>query len=179
MRLLLTLLLATFAPNGLADIYKHLDPHGNPVYTDQPPENAEQVTLPKPNVLNADPAARDAAARYKKIDTEATRQAGAAPKGYTQLHISGVPDGQTLQNPTAPITMTALPEPPLKAGHKLIIYHNGEPTNTGNSHSINIPYIDRGSHVFVAEIRDAKGNVLITSAPTSFTVQRTSVIRRH
>lgn len=179
MRLLLTLLLATLAPNGLADIYKHLDPHGNPVYTDQPPENAEQVTLPKPNVLNADPAARDAAARYKKANTEAARQADAAPKGYTQLHISGVPDGQTLQNPTTPITMTALPEPPLRAGHKLIIYHNGEPTNTSNSHSINIPYIDRGSHVFVAEIRDAEGKVLITSAPTSFTVQRTSVIRRH
>ncbi len=173
MRLLLILLLAALAPNGLADIYKHLDQHGNPVYTDQPPEDAEQVTLPKPNVLNADPAARNAAARYK---TDA--KASPVKEGYTQLRIGGVPEGQTLQNPTDPVTVFVLPEPPLRAGHTLVIFHNGEPANTNNNHNITLSHIDRGSHVFVAEIRDARGAVLITSAPTSFTVQRTSIIRR-
>ncbi len=178
MRLLLIFFLVTLAQHGLADIYKHLDQHGNPVYTDQPPEDAEQVTLPKPNVLNADPAARDAAARYKKVDTEAARQAGATQKGYTQLRIGGIPEGQILQNPTDPITVLALPNPPLRAGHKLVILHNGVPANPNGNDSVIIPHIDRGNHVFVAEIRDAQGAVLITSPPASFDVQRTSVIRR-
>lgn len=179
MRALAILALMILAPCAPAEIFRHLDKHGKVVFTDQPPENAEQVTLPKANVMNMDPNARDAASRFKQQDEAARNAPPPATEGYSSLRVVGAPDGQQLQNPTEPITVAAKAEPPLRPGDTLVIRHNGETANPDGADSVTFERIDRGEHTFVAEIRNANGEVLISSPPMTFNVQRTTIIRQH
>lgn len=148
-----------------AEIYRHVDARGKVVFTDQPVEGAEAVSLPKMNTL---PAAKTA-------DNTANPQADVFA-GYRAIVLSGVEANATLRNPNDAITITARPEPALQSGDRLLIRHNGAPVTADNG-SYTMAYMERGTHTFSAEIQDAEGHVLFVGDSLSIHVQRTSVIR--
>lgn len=164
---LLALLAAPFAPAG---IYKHVDADGKVTFTDQPPHDAQAVDLPPANVLNLGPQAATPA------ENPPDEPAPTGPVPYASLVVDG-PTG-TLTNPTDAVSVGATSEPALQEGHRMVLLHNGREANTEGGSTVTIPWIERGEHTFVAEIRDSAGTVLIRSKPHVFVVFRPSVLMR-
>lgn len=158
-------LLLAVAP-AFAEIYRHRDANGNVVFTDQPPEDAEAVELGPVNTVPGAPAAQ-------KTPAPATTPALA----YGRLEITGIRNDDVLRNPDAPLLVRATPDVPLQSGHQLVYLRNGQVLDTRNSPVLIIdgPALERGSHTFTAEIRDAEGQVLIASEPLTLHVHRTTV----
>ncbi len=152
-----------------AGIYRHVDANGKVVFTDQPPEHAEEVDLPKINTVPAEKANRSAA------DTQQSKKE--VFTGYQSLTLGGVEAGATLYQPEGPVSIYARMEPPLQPGHRLSMRHNETSVETANG-SYTIPHIDRGSHRFQAEIHDGAGKLLIASTVLEFHVQRPVVSPR-
>lgn len=157
------------APPPRGSIWRQTGPDGKPVFTDRPPPGtAEQVPL---SPINQVPALRA---------ESGWPGAPAAPgPGYQTLHIGGVAAGTLLNNPREAITISARPTPSLQPGHRLVILHNNAEANQDGSSSVTIARIARGSHTFVAEVRDLQGKVLISSSPLTFYVRRPSANNRN
>lgn len=168
--LVLGLAVLLAAPVLQAGIYRHVDADGKVSYTDQPPADAESVDLPPANVL-------EMGIRPAPVPENPPEKAvPAGPVPYTSLVVDG-PTG-TLSNPTDPVSIGAISEPPLQEGHRLVLLHNGAEAKGDGSGMLTFPWIDRGEHTFIAEIRDAAGKLLIRSQPHVFVVFRSSVQSR-
>lgn len=159
--LLLVLLLA--APAMAGEIYRHKDKFGNPVFTDQPPEDAEAVELGPVNTLPAAPR-----------PAQPATPAPEAPAGYTQLRLVGPQSGTTLRNPTADIVFGVSTDAPLQAMHTFVFVHNGQVASRGTT-GFRLDPLERGEHEVVAEIRDEHDRVLIRSEPIVLQILRNAV----
>jgi hypothetical protein len=100
--------------------------------------------------------------------------ATAKPVAYQKISITNPIDGTTYQNLSAAITVSAQTEPSLQRGHNLQLFMNGSPL-PGNGYSAQVSALDRGTHVFSAQVSDANGKVLITSPAVSIHVHRSSI----
>lgn len=151
------------------EIYRHTDKNGNVVYTDQPPEDAEPVEL---QPLNTVPGGQT---RNRSDERQRPgAPAAATATAYASLKLSGVAANEMLQNPEGSITLSASADLPLQAQHRLYFIDNGRDISAGDSDTFVIERIERGSHTFAAEIRDASGKVLISSEPVTMQVSRTT-----
>lgn len=180
MRLSIALLALLALPLAAdAAIYRHVDNHGNVVYTDQPPEEGgEEVELPPLNQLPGGAASRPGAAKKPPAPPAAapgpaTPVPAAGPEGYQSLEIQGVEDGATLRDPTSGIYVSATVKPALRPGDRILLRHNG--TETGSGGSFELQQLERGTHSFSAEIVDADGKVLLRAKDVTINVFRTTV----
>ena len=145
-------------------IYKHVDADGNVSYSDSPPNAAAEtlemeplgtISMPKP---------------AKFTPTKAT----AAPIKYESIAITSPAADTTYQNLSEPIQVSAQLSPSLQSGHTLALMMDGRVLS--NSLATQVENLERGSHVFTAQVQDANGRVLISSAPVTVQVHRNSII---
>jgi hypothetical protein len=144
-------------------IYKVPDGEGGYIYTDSPPEgsNAEEVKL-KPS--NSVPFTRRQMPDFDPLEDPGKEQA----KGY-DVTIVSPEEEQTYRNPVDPIPVRASVQPPLRPGHVLEYYYDG---NLLEGPQITYPF--RGAHKLVARIRNSDGEVLAESPVRTFFVHRAS-----
>ncbi len=145
-------------------IYKHVDAQGNISYSDTPPNAAAEtleleplgtITMPK-------------AAKY------APAEATAAPFAYQSITITSPANGRTFQNLNEPLLVSAQVSPPLENEHIMELLMDGRAL-TVNGLVAQVENIERGSHIFTAQVRDAVGKVLITSSPVTIYAQRYTI----
>lgn len=149
-----------------AEIYRHVDSNGNVFFSDQPPENsnAVRVELPPVNTIRHTPPPQSRPANLP-----------AAPVNhYTRLQLESSL-GTLASNPSTPLVVSARPDIALQPGHRLVFFISGkEKALADGAMSVTLGDVPRGQHTFSAEIRDAKGGVLIRSEPLTVQIHRTA-----
>lgn len=161
-------LLGALPAAATAEIYRVVDAQGRVTFTDTPPpDKAERVEVSPVNVLPSLPAAQ--------------QQAGpSAPGGpgpvYRSLALDGIAQNAVLQDPDS-LTVTARPFPPLQAGHALVLLHNGSVVDDQQGGSATIAEPAAGAHVFSAQVKDWRGQVLIESPVVTVIVERENPVK--
>jgi hypothetical protein len=139
-------------------IYRTVDAQGRPVFTDAPDPGrpTEEVQVREQNTIPM--------ARPKPLSVPQKESVAVVYK----LAITSPEDQSTVHNPESiSVQISVAPAP--GEGHRLRLLDNGvESPRT-------IAWPDRGEHRFVAQVVNARGEVLAESAPVVLYVQRARV----
>ena len=146
-----------------ADVYRTYDENGNPVFTDQPADDAEKIELQEittvPGLKDIPPPA-------------ATPQAPA--ETYRLLTLVSPESERTYFRGEGPLPVTIRIEPALRGGDTLAVMLDGVVVQTGRSLDYSLPEIDRGTHQLSVAVRDRRGEVVKTSGPVTFYMRQAS-----
>lgn len=166
-RLVSVLILAGLAPLAAAGVYKWKDADGTTVYSDQPGPGAEEL---RPAPVTTIPAPR--------LPAPAPPAAPGAFQGYELVEILNPEHDATLRDNTGNVVVSIALTPNLQSGmgHRLLLLLDGEPYGDGGeSTSVTIENLDRGTHVITAVVVDEAGKRIAASDPVTFHLHRTFV----
>lgn len=184
LRTLLVLIVATaifglcMDGHAASRIYKTVDENGNVVFTDIPPkegQSGQAVAVEMPNTFQ--PAAPESREEWI-VDPADEEDAEAASFSYTSLSITAPGNDEAIRENAGNVNVVAEVNPELQIGHRVRILMDGKPEQAGAQTVFMLPNVDRGTHSVQAEIIDDSGKVLITSSPTTFTLQRVAAAPR-
>lgn len=155
-----------------AQVYRHVDAHGNVTFSDEPTEGAEPIevkpvttiTLPKPQVVQ----------ETEKLRQEVQKE-GAV---YDSVSISYPENGQAFHSGNGDIEFRLASTPGLQPGHKYELTLDGQPVGQSTSGRILVNNIFRGTHEARAYIIDEKGIQIKAGPAVTFTVHRPSLLHR-
>ncbi len=168
------LLVPVFALSSWAEstVFVTRDANGNPVFSDQAGENAEEIKIQAPQTFDAPPAPR-----FELPEVEEEVETGPA---YQSLEITSPAHESAFRNNAGNVTVQVSLNPALQSNHSLEILVDGRVMKRQKSLAPAVlENLDRGTHVYSAQIiEDESGEVLQSSPPVSSTLLRVSVINR-
>ena len=168
---ILAIAAAPFVANG--EIYNTVDANGNVVFTDIAPVDRSGAPTPQPvNVepMNTYEPAGAPTAPEGDDDDDAT-----APSYYTQINVVSPAPESTVRDNAGNVEVQVALTPVLRASHRLLLVFDGEDTEIeAVSGSFELTNVDRGTHTVGAKVVDRRGNVLIESANSPFSLMRIS-----
>ena len=165
--LLITLIFSFTAHAGL---YKGLDESGNVIYSDTPFENAEIITPPAINVVDAPKV---------KPKQEVVEEEKKAETKYSKFSISAPKNDQTIWNESQLIVSLKL-DPALATaeGHNIWLMMDGKAlVKKSQSLSLPIGRADRGSHTLQAQVRNKKGKIIKSTTSITVHIKNTVITR--
>ncbi|MDH4584270.1 DUF4124 domain-containing protein [Pseudomonas sp. BN415] len=164
MRLIISCLLLAATLPAAAQIYKYTDANGNTVFTNQPPDGAasEKVELPPTNAVQIQPPSQP-------TDSGASAD---QPAIYQVVELTDLPDEEALRANNGTFSVGVRLEPRLQPGHRLRLRLDGQPYGQPtNVPRLQLMNVDRGDHSLAVDVLSGT-NVVQSSAPVTFTVQR-------
>ena len=170
---LLLLCLALAANGAEKRIYKTVDADGNTVFTDIPPKEGrtEVLTLEKPNVFASD----EAIPGVQNDEPSAINgEPGDDPMFYTTLRIVAPANNMSIRGNDGAVQVSVDLDPGLINGHKLRLLLDGARHFEGATTSFTLNDLERGEHTLQVYIVHASGQVLQSSEPSIFHLQRYS-----
>lgn len=173
MRLGLIGLVMLSALPASAEIYTYIDAEGKRVFTDRPGGRAAEPAKTKAlNSMAAQPVTPvEKPGRVKVLK--------APTPGYERLDIIQPAPDTTIRDNAGALSISVSSEPSLHPGHQYRALLDGVPVGSpGNSATLSIPHVDRGTHQLVVEIIDAYGESVERSEPSVFHMMRTSLAQR-
>jgi hypothetical protein len=157
-----------------AGIYKWVDENGEVIYSDKPRvENMKEHTPPS---IQITPAIKPVA------QPEIAEEAPVAVTNYTAFSITSPANDETIRNNAGNFTVTLKLAPPLssKDGHYINLQIDGKTRVSRTSKlAIDLNFIDRGTHIISAEIRDPQGKLLKSSNSVSIHLHRQSQLQKN
>lgn len=181
--ILLILFAAAFAwaPLAVAQVYKHVDEHGNVSYSDSPPEpGAEPMDLPELSVVEPPPktylpgrepkpeATEDAAA-----DEELSL--GDLRRMYRDFRLVSPAPEQSFWGTGNDATVAWAAGQPLRPGMSVVITVDGQKREPTVQPTLVLQQMDRGEHTVGAELVDARNRRIASAQPVTFYVRQYSV----
>jgi len=172
MRIMAFILLLAALPAAAKDVYRWVDPDGQPHYSDQWQPGAEKVRISESAVFSTPkPAVKTQEGGGKP---PAQPAASAAP--YTALEIASPAQEEVLWNIEGQLRVSIRVSPGLQPGHSLRLYLDGEAQDlAAGSTQTQLSGVYRGAHTLKAAVVDEAGKVLIDSKATTFMVRQTSL----
>ena len=170
--LLLILLVSINAVS--AGVYKGISSDGEVVYSDEPFRELAEFDAPPVAVLEMpdvilDKVLSEEAAKADKVEAAEKSQAESeniqsqAEYPYTKFYIKSPKDKETIwNNPDLEVSLHLEPSLNNLKKHKIWLLLDGKPL-VDNSVSVSIPTgrLERGEHKLQAQVRDAKGKLII------------------
>lgn len=174
--LVLVMISAMFAPltyGASNTVFKTRDANGNPVFSDQAGEDAEEVKVDAPQTFTAPPQPRFS------LDEPAEEEVTTGP-AYERLEILSPEHDSAFRNNAGNITVQMAVSPPLQANHVLEVLIDGRVAKSQKSAApALVENVDRGTHQFQLRIvEEESGETLQSSKSVTATLQRISVIPR-
>ncbi|TWH77497.1 uncharacterized protein DUF4124 [Azomonas agilis] len=164
------LLVCCLSTGTHAEIYRYTNAQGEVIYTHQPPAGVEAtpIELSTPNRL--EPPSRPLVQPPSSSVTS-----GKAAFAY-QIRWIGLTSGQTIRANDGNLHISVQLQPELQSGHFLRFSLDGQAvTGLQADAEVYLTELDRGAHSIMLEVLEANGKVIQTSAPLSFTLQRSSL----
>jgi hypothetical protein len=144
------------------DIYMTVDENGNPVFTDQPSDDAKKIEVKDITTI---PALKDPGT-YTSPKEPVER--------YRQLSILNPKNDETYFRSEGDLTINVAVLPRIRGSDQLVYYVDGKEVSSGRSPSFSIAELDRGTHSVYVAIVDGKGEVIKTSETVIFHLRQTS-----
>ena len=173
MRVLFILILFIISLPAHAAVYKWLDEKGNVVFGDSPPadhhgEEVEQTPLN--TYKDVPPPAAPQARKERNNSARAIR--------YDKLMILEPKNDAAIRSNGGQLTISLLIEPALnkQANHQIQLKLNGSVIATSSDATITVDNLNRGTHILSADIIDAEGRTLKSSASLTFHLLRHSIL---
>jgi hypothetical protein len=179
LRLLMFALMAALPLMAAAEIYKYVDSDGVIRYTDQPPsKDARPVELP--------PLQTYTGPDYAPVDEDAGevgRDSILLPRptsggGYVGIELVSPAANQVFNNANPVITASALVNPELQPGDRVVFLVDGLPYPApAGLTSVALTELERGSHTIQAVVMDSQENIQIQSETVDFQFNQPSTLR--
>ena len=149
------------------EVYRQVDAEGNVTFSDQPNPGAEKIEVAPTNVHT-----------FPKAPAANPLQDKSEEKGiYKSLVISSPAMDTTIRDP-GDVLVSAKISPALRRSHKLLYSDNGQPIGEPSRKlSMQLINLSRGTHLIQVDVVNADNKILISSAPLSIHVHRTSIIK--
>lgn len=161
-------------------IYKTVDAQGNVTFTDIAPKNAgdaqvQQVQVAPANSYETSAADRADPTAWIVEDPTADADEDVA-EFYRSARITSPTDDAGIRENAGNVTITAEVLPRLRPGHQLRLLIDGTVEQVTRATSFQLTSMDRGTHVAQVDVVNADGRVLFSGQPSSFHLQRHSVL---
>ncbi len=164
------ILLALFACQVNAEIYKSINADGEVVYSDTPTKGAETVKMPALPTYTPPPV---------PTSSTAPVQAPEKKEYYETFAFVSPANEETVRNNLGVMNIDAKLTPPLQArlGHRVQFYLNGDPYGkpVGKT-SMTISNLDRGEYTLSAAVLASDGTALITTDDVVVFMKRHSIL---
>lgn len=145
-------------------IYRSVDAEGNPVFSDEPMPESEQIDL---HDIQTVPAEKGAKFKY-------TPREKAKEDKYESLTVITPADDTSVRENAGNLAVVIESNPALLPGHRAVIYLDGVEVAGGAQTSFTLDNLERGTHSVSASIF-AGDKVLIVSPAVTFTLHRHSI----
>lgn len=162
-------LLLTLCAGVQAEVYKRIDADGNVEYTDTR-QGSKEKSIPLPPSTTYTPPVADNAAPA----------AGQAAQfvNYESLTITQPTVDETVRENSGNVTVTVSSTPELQAEHRFVVLIDGIKMAEGQSTSLQVNDLDRGTHTVQVQIVDAASKVITRSRLITFHLARISTLQQ-
>jgi len=174
------LLLLVYSLASEAQVYKVVDAEGNVTYTDQAPSDGSQpMKLPELSVVDTDYEAPPPA----DSSTTAGTEGDGAPseptpremrKMYSDFTITRPAPEETFWGTANQVVVSWASANPFQPGMTVRLFVDGQ-LQPGDGEDMRALTLDRGEHTVYAELLDARGRRVATTASVTFFVKQHSV----
>ncbi len=153
-------------------VFVSRDANGNPVFSDQATDDAQEIKIQAPQTFESQPPPR-----FELPENQDPVETGPA---YDRLEITSPAKDSAFRNNAGNVTVQVVLSPALQGNHTLEILVDGTVKKRLKTLApALLENLDRGTHIYTAQVvEDESGEVLLSSPPISSTLQRVSVIRR-
>ena len=153
---------------------------GNVVFTDVPPNRdtdavqLEQYSSYKP----VTPAPTQPAPVARRTRVEDPFEEAEVETAYEAINILSPKHDEGLRENAGmvSISISVMPQLDSSAGHRVQVLLDGTVMAEGGMQEFVLENVDRGTHQLTAQITNANGDVLAQSAPSTFHLQRYSIL---
>jgi len=178
---ILASVLCLILPVGLAiaaeKVYKTRDKDGNVVFSDVPPATAAEaekaaVEVRATNSYEPEGGRKNGTGNRTPwiVDEEGEGEQEFIP--YATLQVLAPLNDAPLRDNAGNVSVQVGVEPALRGAHRLRLLMDGSEVATVSGTAFFIENVDRGTHSLVLEVVDEEGEVLQTSAASTFHMQR-------
>ncbi len=154
--LLVLFLIQSTAVYAQNEVYKSVDEHGNTVFSDTPTTDSEKIEVQD---IQTVPALENYP-EYTRPEKPVER--------YSTINIISPDDDATIWNNVGSLAVTVKIDPQLLAPDKIVLYLDGKEYASGTSAGFSLTGVDRGTHNLRASIKNALGDIIISSKVVTF-----------
>ncbi|MCF6209162.1 MAG: DUF4124 domain-containing protein [Gammaproteobacteria bacterium] len=152
-------------------VYMEKDAEGNTVFTDRPSsEDAKPIELSPPITYKA-PAIPNAPPSSQAMDQDSDSQ------NYQFVSITHPADDSPIRENSGRLKVSIGLAPALKPAHRFVLFIDGIPATEGQSTTLQLQNVDRGTHTLQVQIVDANDDVIISSESVTFHMLRATIPR--
>jgi len=165
------ILLALFACQANAEIYKSINADGEVVYSDTATQGAERVKMPALPTYTPPPAATAGFTPVQQVREKTDY--------YKSFVLVSPANEETIRNNLGILNIEAKLTPALQVRlkHRVQFFLNGEPYGAPvGKTSLTISNLDRGDYTLSAAVVDADGKTLISTGDVVLYMKRHSIL---
>ncbi|MDX1519387.1 MAG: DUF4124 domain-containing protein [Gammaproteobacteria bacterium] len=143
-------------------VYRTVDEDGNPVFSDEPSPQAEEINLPEVQTVPAE----------RNIKFETTKSKEDSSGKYKSLAITSPENDEPVRENAGNVTVKVQVKPGLRRQDSLRVYLDSELVKEGRDTSFDLANLERGTHQLTASVVNKEGEEILTSTPVTFHLLR-------